>query len=61
MGLGPLVCLDCEVMFVYGNHSPHCPKCGNTRNAEYHWMFTTDEQKRIENNTRFYRFVAGQE
>ena len=61
MGLGPLVCLDCEVMFVYGNHSPHCPKCGNTHNAEYHWMFTTDEQKRIENNTRFYKFVAGQE
>jgi hypothetical protein len=62
MGLGPSVCLHCELALVLDdNHQWHCPKCGETDYIDYLWMFTEAEQQRIQNNTKFYRFVSGVE
>ena len=70
MGLGPLICPECMVYAKleqdehqdgYGPREYVCPACGNDHTMEYLWMFTEDEQKTIESNTRFYRFVEGKE
>ena len=59
MGLGPRVCLHCELYLVLDNHQWHCPKCGEEDYTEYMWMFTEAEQQRISNNSKLYRFIAG--
>lgn len=59
MGLGPSICLHCELHLVLTDHQWHCPKCGETDYIDYLWMFTEAEQERIRNNTKLYMFVAG--
>lgn len=62
MGLGPMVCLHCELLLaIDANHDYYCPRCGEENYTDYMWMFTEEEQQRITNNSKFYRFVAGQE
>ena len=64
MGLGPVVCPSC---MIYAHapieqhwHEWRCPSCG-TDVLEYLWLFTEEEQKIINSNSKFYRFVQGQE
>jgi hypothetical protein len=62
MGLGPLVCPRCLV-YAYAPDETHwhewqCPSCG-TDVLEYLWMFTDDEQKTINSNSKLYRFIQG--
>jgi hypothetical protein len=64
MGLGPLVCPNC---LIYAHtpgkkpwHEWRCPGCG-TDVLEYLWMFTEDEQKTINSNSKLYRFIQGRE
>ena len=60
MGLGPRVCLHCELyLAIDENNNYYCPKCGETDYIEYMWMFTEAEQQRITNNSKLYRFIAG--
>lgn len=62
MGLGPRVCLHCELFLeIDANHDYYCPKCGEKDYIEHIWMFTEEEQQRITNNSKFYRFVSGVE
>jgi transposase len=61
MGLGPLICVECEVFAVREDHTDRCPCCGEENYLDYLWMFTDEQQERVHSNTRFYRFVAGQD
>ena len=61
MGLGPSVCLHCELSLILTDHQWHCPRCGETDYIDYLWTFTDAEQQCIQNNTKFYRFVEGEE
>lgn len=67
MGLGPLVCDECRVFAQdrstnqWGGYRWLCPSCGNEDVLEYLWMYTEEQQRIIENNTKFYRFVEGKE
>jgi hypothetical protein len=64
VGLGPVVCPSC---MIYA-HAPleknwkewRCTACG-TDVLEYLWLFTDEEQKTINSNSKFYRFVEGKE
>lgn len=67
MGLGPLVCPECLVYAAqvttnqWGASKWTCPQCGNDEVLEYMWMFTEAQQEQIATNSRFVRFVAGQD
>ena len=66
MGLGPLICPECLVYArdmqtnEWGAYKWTCPGCGNDQALEYLWMFTEEQQKKIEINTKFYNFVLGE-
>lgn len=62
MGLGPLICQECELYARENDQQDYyrCPRCGGDM-LDYLWMFTEEEQRRIEANDRFYRFVRGQD
>jgi DNA-directed RNA polymerase subunit RPC12/RpoP len=62
MGLDPLICIECELYACDSNDtgSYRCPRCGSGV-LEYMWMFDESQQKRINANTNFYRFVAGED
>ena len=60
MGMGPLLCVDCEIFareHAYADYY-RCPRCGGDA-LEYLWMYTEEEQKRIRATDKFYRFVQG--
>ena len=61
VGLGPTICCRCQVFanLLVGPNDYRCPVCGQEDDLEYLWMFTEEQQKKIYNNTRFYRFVLG--
>jgi hypothetical protein len=67
MGLGPMVCIDCRLFArrVKTNDGPGtalCPMCNkDSGNIDYLWMFTEEEQEKIQVNDKFYRFVSGQD
>lgn len=60
MGLGPLICVECELFARENEQQDYhlCPRCG-CNILEYLWMYTEEEQKRIKANDRFYRFTQG--
>ena len=62
MGLGPLICCHCHIFAVrdQGNND-RCPQCGEENYLDYLWMFDETQQKRITANSKFYRFVAGED
>ena len=62
MGLGPLICVECELFAREDIHHDYwlCPQCGGDV-LEYLWMYTEEEQQRIHSADRFYRFVRGQD
>lgn len=62
MGLGPLICVECELYARENDHEDYwlCPRCGGDT-LDYLWMFTEEEQRRIRNNDRLYRFTRGQD
>lgn len=62
MGLGPLICVECELFAreEVTHEYWRCPRCGGDV-LEYLWMFDEEQQRRIHNNDRFYRFVRGQD
>jgi uncharacterized paraquat-inducible protein A len=62
MGLGPMVCLHCEIFLMLDDtHTWHCPRCNEKDYVDYQWMFTEEDQTRITNNSKLYRFVLGKE
>ena len=62
MGLGPTICCRCQVFVLRNeNNNGCCFVCNKDDDLEYLWMFPEEHQKKIEDNTRFYRFVAGED
>ena len=62
MGLGPTICCRCEIFAVgKSNNEYHCPQCGRDDDLEYLWMFTEEQQERVHNNSKFFRFVLGED
>ena len=64
LGVGPVCCPTCMI-FVDTEHSNdykdwRCSSCG-TDVLEYLWLFTDAEQRQIAVNSKFIRFVQGQE
>jgi Zn finger protein HypA/HybF involved in hydrogenase expression len=60
MGMGPLLCVDCEIFAREHELQDYykCPRCGGDA-LEYLWMYTEEEQLRIKATDKFYRFVKG--
>ena len=60
MGMGPLLCVECEIFARENDGQDYylCPRCGSDV-LEYLWMYTEEEQARILKTDRFYRFVKG--
>lgn len=62
VGLGPIVCFRCDIFAVEDEHNDyHCPLCGRDDDLEYQWLMSEDRQKRVENNSKLYRFTAGED
>jgi transcription initiation factor IIE alpha subunit len=54
MGLGPPVCLKCEIIMSLDEQSAKpwvCKKCGSTERVASLWEFSDEQQKQIRINT----------
>lgn len=62
MGLGPTICCRCQVFAQrIKNNEDRCPVCNKDDDLEYLWMFTEEQQEKVFANSKFYRFVAGED
>jgi hypothetical protein len=67
MGLGPVVCPECLVCAdlvttnQWGASKWTCPQCSNTEALDYMWMFTEEQQAQVTKNSRFIKFITGQD
>lgn len=62
MGLGPTICCRCQVFALRdANNDDRCPACGKNDDLEYLWMFTEEHQEKVLANSKFYRFVLGED
>ena len=62
MGLGPPVCMNCMLIYRLDDNGWHCAACGDTMTKTHLWTVATQDQRLIEDNTRFMREVwAAQE
>lgn len=60
MGLGPPVCDKCMVIAHLKNHTWSCPVCHSIHVPNNLWEYTTEYQKRFEDNTKFMKFMKGE-
>jgi PHP family Zn ribbon phosphoesterase len=63
MGLGPPVCVECEVIMVLPNYQPpwKCPVCGASGTHKNLWELSQDTQDRIERNSNLLRLCPYEE
>lgn len=62
MGLGPTICCRCQVFADRSApNEDRCPVCGRDDDLEYLWMFTEEQQAKVLANSKFYRFVLGED
>lgn len=54
MGLGPPICLDCQILYAFDNDTKewYCLKCGNTETDKCLW--DVDNHEQIVENTKKY-------
>ena len=57
MGLGPPVCMRCQLIYRYEPGGWYCGGCGDRTTDTYMFILDVDQQKQIEANTRFMRAV----
>lgn len=61
MGLGPPVCTKCQVIGELKGDTWSCPVCYTIALGSHLWEFTEEYQKRYEDNTKFIKFMKGQD
>jgi len=61
MGVGPPVCDKCIVIAELRNETWACPICYSIRLPNHLWEYTEEHQKKLEDNTKFIKFVKGKE
>ena len=59
MGLGPPVCLKCEVIAELAQQTWYCPVCHTEDLRKNMWALTPKYQQQLEANSKFYKFMRG--
>ena len=57
MGLGPPVCMQCQLIYRYEPGGWYCGGCGDRSTDTNMFILDVDQQQQIEANTRFMRAV----